>query len=277
MPELPEVETISRALRPHLLGRRLLEVHATVTALRTPLDLKRLRDGCVGRTVVDVRRRGKHIVVELDDARALLLHLGMTGAFRICASAAPALPHDRLAVTLDDGRVWRFHDPRRFGSATVVALPHPGAWPECLAMLGPEPLGGEFTATYLRNRARARNLPVKNLLMDQRVVVGVGNIYANEALFRARISPHRQAARLGDAACARLAQHVREVLTAAIERGGTTISDFRNIDGAEGRFRTHLNVYGKDGECCPRCGPAAHIRRTVLAGRSTFHCPHCQH
>jgi len=276
MPELPEVETICRSLCPQLVGREILDVRTTTAMLRLPLCVAALRDCCVGRAVVDVRRRGKYLIVELSGDCGLLIHLGMTGAFRIEPADAPASRHDRVAWVLSDGRVWRFADVRRFGSVQPCELPGAGATPACLQHLGPEPLGSAFTGDYLHCATRGRRRPIKNLIMDQGVVVGVGNIYANEALFRAGLRPRRASGRLSRAACLRLVAAVKEVLEEAISYGGTTISDYRQVDGTEGKFRTRLDAYGRHGEPCPRCGDGALIRRVVLGGRASFYCPRCQ-
>ncbi|MBT3377706.1 MAG: bifunctional DNA-formamidopyrimidine glycosylase/DNA-(apurinic or apyrimidinic site) lyase [Lentisphaerae bacterium] len=277
MPELPEVETVCRSLRPHVVERQITAVHATVDTLRLPVDLEGLRNACTGRKLTAVRRRGKYIIVEMDAPRCLLLHLGMTGAFRVCAEDIPFDNYDRVSWSFSDGTAWRFEDIRRFGSVQVCAMPVPGAFPDCLRHLGPEPLNDTFDADYLSDVIRGRKQPIKNLLMDQRTVVGVGNIYANEALFRAGIRPGRKSGHVGRARIASLVGHTKTVLEEAIALGGTTISDFKAPDGKEGKFRLSLQVYGKEGHACPRCTGTVAIRRTVLGGRATFHCPRCQH
>ena len=276
MPELPEVETVVRGLRPHLTGALIREVTATVERLRTPVDLASLREACCGRTIRGIRRRAKFIVVELDVGVGMLLHLGMTGAFRIVSGATPLAAYERVAWELADGRSWRFADVRRFGSVQVCALPPAGGDPEALDGHGIEPLSAEFDGAFLYAVSRGRGRPLKSLIMDQAVVVGVGNIYASEALFRAAISPRRRSSSLSRAAAGRLAAAIKAVLTAAIEAGGTTIGDFRHVDGSEGEFAVDLNVYGRTGQDCPRCGAPQGIRRIVQAGRSTFFCPRCQ-
>jgi formamidopyrimidine-DNA glycosylase len=276
MPELPEVETVVRGLRPHLVGAQIRDVTAAVARLRTPVDLPRLREVCCGRTIRDIRRRAKFIVVELDDGVAIVLHLGMTGAFRIVPQDTPPAPHECVAWRLAGGRSWRFRDVRRFGLVQICALPGTGGDPEQFRDLGPEPLSDAFDGAFLHAAMRGRDRPVKNLIMDQAVVVGVGNIYANEALFRARINPQRRSASLSRAAVDRLVGAIKGVLTAAIDAGGTTIGDFRRVDGSEGEFGLDLKVYGRAGQDCPRCGAGHGIRRIVQAGRSSFLCPRCQ-
>jgi len=200
----------------------------------------------------------------------------MTGSFHVTTPAAPRLPHDRLLFRLADGREVRLNDPRRFSEIRVERLPAPGADPATLAHLGPEPLSDAFTGEFLFALTRRRQTRIKTLLLDQNRLAGVGNIYASEALWRARIRPNRRASALTRAECAALAAGVRSVLTAAVEHGGTTIINFKTPDGIEGAYWKKLDVYDRSGQPCHRCGAGHPIRRTVLAGRSTFHCPHCQ-
>lgn len=276
MPELPEVETVCRALKPHLAGRRITDVRTLAASLRTPLDAAALRDFCGNRTVRDVRRRAKYIIVELGGRRALLLHLGMTGAFRVCRPEEPLEKHARVVWTLDDGREWRFLDARKFGSAECCGLRTTGGVPSELDHLGVEPLDAGFTAEFLWRRTRGRNCPVKCLLMDQAVVTGIGNIYASEACFRAGVLPQRPAGRVTQAECARLVRESRAVLREAIASGGSTIRNFSGVDGSTGHFSVALKVYGRAGKPCPRCGAKHAVRKIVLGGRSSFYCPACQ-
>ena len=275
MPELPEVETVRRALARHLPGATVTAVDLRVDRLRKPLSRDQLEGVCLGRSIGAVRRRAKYLLVDFDDGGGLRLHLGMTGSMRVDAEGVPALRHDRICWPLADGRVWRFNDPRRFGSAEAY-VDLRAVETELFAAFGPEPLGDTFTGAYLRGALHGRRASIKSLIMDQRIVVGVGNIYASESLHRAGILPARQGGRVSAARCQRLAQEIKEVLAEAIELGGTTISDFRAPDGSEGRFTLHLNVYGREGQDCPHCGSGHAVRRCVLAGRSTFYCPDCQ-
>ena len=276
MPELPEVETIRRSLEQHLLGSRITAVTTTVDKLRTPLDATALNACCRGRTMRYFGRRAKFLLVGFDTDPGMILHLGMTGAFRIVSAVEPLHPHDRICWELSDGRSWRFLDSRRFGSLHLSTIPTDGTDPEALRHLGPEPLSEAFTPAYLAAAARGRKRPIKNLIMDQRVLVGVGNIYASEALFRAGIRPTRPSSRLGRAGAMRLTRAIKEVLADAIAQGGTTISDFKDVDGSEGHFRVMLDVYGRQDQTCHRCGLQGGIRRIVQAGRSTFFCRGCQ-
>ena len=274
MPELPEVETVVRAARPHLVGRRIVRVRTRVARLRAPLRLEGNR-ALLGQRIVAVRRRAKNILVELANRQVLLLHLGMTGTFRIEADAGQPRPHDRVIFYLDDGRRWVFEDPRRFGHIALCAIPRPGATPACLAGLAPEPFAAEFSVPWLAAACRGRQRPIKNVIMDNALVVGVGNIYASESLFRAGIHPATPAGRLTRPRLAGLHAAIRQVLRAAIRAGGTTIINFHGVDGEEGRFWRRLRVYDRTGERCRRCR-RGRVRRTVMAGRSTYHCPVCQ-
>ena len=283
MPELPEVETVCRALRPHLVGHRITDVRALTAKMRSPLSTPALRIFCTGRKIIDIRRRAKYILVELAGPKnaipqfpVLLLHLGMTGSFRVCPAATPMEKHARVTWTLDDGREWRFIDARKFGGVECCELRTPGGVPAELDHLGTEPLENRFTTEFLWEKSRGRNVPVKCLIMDQAIVVGIGNIYASEACFRAGIRPQRPASRLTHVECARLVKESRAVLRAAIECGGTTIRDFNSVDGTEGHFDTELNVYGRTGQPCPRCGAAHPVQKIVLGGRSSFYCAKCQ-
>lgn len=275
MPELPEVETVSRALRPHLLGRRILRTELYAERLRYPMQQAEFAP-LAKQEIVRVHRRGRYCLIEMANQHVLVLHLGMTGKCRIVPQDTPRRPHEHIIWYLDDGQSWRFDDVRKFGIVEVHPIAAAGTPPASLAHLGPEPLGGAFTSEYLHQATRNRRGPIKTLIMDNAVVTGVGNIYASEACFRARIRPTTRAGRLSQARCDRLVRCIREVLADAIDAGGTTIVDFAGVDGSEGYFSRQLAVYGREGESCQRCQEGA-IRRQVLSGRSTFHCPRCQH
>ncbi len=273
MPELPEVETVVRGLRPLLEGRRLGRVEARRADLRWPLPggfAARLS----GRRVETLARRAKFGLVRLDGGETLIFHLGMSGRFRLLDG--PAGPHDHLLFTLGDGRVLAYCDPRRFGAMDLVASGAEAAhrW---LKPLGPEPFSpglGAVLAAAARPRGRPSAVAVKALVMDQRVVAGVGNIYASEALFAAGIDPRRAAGRIAGARLDRLAQALTATLKRAIRAGGTTLRDHAGVTGEEGRFQHEFLVYGRAGAPCPRCGRA--LRRIVLNGRSTYLCVACQ-
>lgn len=279
MPELPEVETVRTALGLALAGRIIVRLSHVMPALRRralPDDLSRL---AVGRRIAGFRRRGKFLVCDFDGhpGQALLMHLGMTGSFRVEAGNCGLRKHDHVVWELDNGLSWRFNDPRRFGFCGVADLDRPGGMPVELAGLGPEPLGDDFNGDMLAAAAASRQVPVKSFILDQRVVAGVGNIYASEALFRAGIHPDRSASRISRPRWHALATAIREVLLEAIACGGTTIRDFTSLNGSEGHFSICLNAYGRERQPCPRCGPGPLIRRTIQAGRSTYYCPRCQH
>jgi formamidopyrimidine-DNA glycosylase len=238
--------------------------------LRWPVD-RRLVQELPGQKVRDVRRRAKYLLIELERG-TLIAHLGMSGSLRVLPVEAPLLVHDHYDLCLDSGRCLRFNDPRRFGSLHWVTgdpEEHP-----LLARLGPEPLGRGFDAGYLAERARGRKVAVKQFLMDQHVVVGVGNIYASEALFRAGISPRRAAGRVSRKRLERLVEAVRDVLGEAIQQGGTTLRDYVSPEGTPGYFRQKLFVYERAGLPCRRCGTP--IRQFVQGQRSTYCCPACQ-
>jgi formamidopyrimidine-DNA glycosylase len=270
MPELPEVETTRRGIRRAVRGHRITEVVVRQRALRWPVPA-RLPRALAGSRVLEVERRAKYLVFRTG-AGAMLLHLGMSGSLRVVAATQPPGRHDHIDFVLDDGRALRFRDPRRFGSVHWTAgdpLRHP-----LLRDLGPEPLGPRFTGAYLSTCAAGRRQAVKTFIMDSRVVAGVGNIYANEALFSARIHPARAAGRISRARYDALARAIRRVLRDAIRQGGTTLRDFVNGDGEPGYFGVRLRVYDREGEPCPRCGTRIRAGRT--GQRSTFYCPHCQ-
>lgn len=272
MPELPEVETIRAGLA-RILGR------GAVIA-RVELRRRRLRAGIPARLparlarqpITGVRRRAKYLLI--DTPRAILLcHLGMTGSWRL-APPGDERRHDHCYLHLADGRRLAFHDPRRFGLLALLA-PDDEADHPLLRALGPEPLDpAAFDAAILAAACRARRAPIKALLMDQRVVAGIGNIYAQEALFRAGLRPTRPAGRLRRVEVARLVAAIRRVLRAALAAGGTTVSDFRQAGGGQGRFQFHLDVYGRAGKPCRRCG--ASLRGGTVGGRGTSWCPECQ-
>lgn len=271
MPELPEVETTRRGILPSLSGRRIRAVEVREPRLRWPVppDLDAILRG---EAVDTVERRGKYLLVRFGKG-TLLIHLGMSGSLRVLtAPAAVPRKHDHIDLLLDDGQLLRYHDPRRFGA--FLWLEGDPAEHPLLAELGPEPLGAGFDGDYLFRLSRGRRTSVKQFLMDGHVVVGVGNIYASEALYLAGIHPRRQAGRIAAARYARLADAVRRVLEGAIAQGGTTLRDYVNGNGAPGYFALSLSVYGRTGLPCPGCGGA--IRQVRNAQRSTFYCPRCQ-
>jgi formamidopyrimidine-DNA glycosylase len=271
MPELPEVEVTRLGIQPHIEGHTLAGARIRENRLRWPVATD-LGETITGRRIRAVRRRAKYLVLELDPGGALLIHLGMSGSLRVVPAHTPPHPHDHVDLLLDNGQALRLRDPRRFG-AILWSEGNPEIHPR-LAGLGPEPLDPLFSGAHLHRRSRGRTTSVKAFLMDARVVVGVGNIYANEALFRAGIHPARPTGEVSRSDFARLAEALRSVLEAAIAAGGTTLRDFTASDGAPGYFRQELAVYDRAGEPCPAC--ATPLEKAVIGQRSSFFCPHCQ-
>ncbi|HEY5973169.1 MAG TPA: bifunctional DNA-formamidopyrimidine glycosylase/DNA-(apurinic or apyrimidinic site) lyase [Geobacteraceae bacterium] len=270
MPELPEVETTRRGIASHLMGRIMTGAVVRAAKLRLPLTPD-LPHQLAGQRIEAVERRGKYLLFECAGG-TLLIHLGMTGHLRVVPLASPVGPHDRVDILLDDGNLLRLVDSRKFGTVLWL-VGDPMAHP-LLVALGPEPLTESFTGSYLYTVSRGRAVAIKSLLMDNRVVVGVGNIYANEALFRAGVRPETPAGQLTQARCRRLATAVKDVLAEAIELGGTTLQEFVVNEERPGYFRLRLAVYDRAGEPCPGCGSP--IRLSRLAGRATYWCASCQ-
>jgi formamidopyrimidine-DNA glycosylase len=270
MPELPEVETVRRGLALKMSGRRILRAELRRSDLRRPFP-PALAARLDGARIGALGRRGKYLLIELDGDGLLLLHLGMSGRVTAGGAALPAAPHDHVVLTLDDGTVIRFNDPRRFGLIDYVprgeAAHHP-----LLAGLGPEPLEPGFDGDYLAGVLAGKLTPIKSALLDQRIVAGLGNIYVCEALFRARLSPRRLAGSIGPTRAHRLVAAIRSVLTEAIAAGGSSLRDYVQADGGLGYFQHRWAVYGHEGEPCPGCDCNEGVRRIVQSGRSTFFC-----
>lgn len=273
MPELPEVETIRRGLAMQLVGRQITEISVRQPRLRECIDTNALQTQAVGCTIDAIDRRAKYILVHLRPDLVLVLHLGMSGRLRVGPPAVEDATHDHVIFRLGPDLELRFNDPRRFGmcflTPAVTLSEHPR-----FRHLGPEPLSDDFTVAYLQTRAGRRRAPVKNFLMDAAIVVGIGNIYASESLFLARIRPTREVGRLRRLHWQRIHAAVLHVLREAIEHHGTTLSDYVDSDGRQGGFQNRLLVYGREGERC--CRDGRRIRRLVQAGRSSFYCPGCQ-
>ena len=268
MPELPEVEVTRRGLAPHIAGRMISGVEIRQARLRWPVPqaVRKL----AGRTVKAIRRRGKYLLMDCGDGH-LILHLGMSGSLRVLPSGTPAQKHDHFDLVLGD-RILRLRDPRRFG-AVLWTLQDVDTHP-LLVNLGVEPLSRALDPARLHALTRARRAPIKQFLMDARHIVGVGNIYANESLFRARIHPRTRASRLSLERCRLLAAAIKDILRAAIRAGGSTLRDFVGADGAEGYFQQRYWVYDRAGLPCRRCGTP--VKRFVQSARSSFFCPRCQ-
>ena len=272
MPELPEVETVRSALSAGVRGLRVVTVRGRSVAMRRPLDVAGLATVLPGRRFIEPRRRGKFLLLDTDPTGSLLIHLGMSGVVQLVPRAAPMRAHTHLVLALDDGRQLRFVDPRRFGMA-VWLEPGEEVDDPSLRTLGMEPLDPDLSQS-LPPLIRNRRAPIKSLLLDQRLVAGIGNIYAAEALWRAGIHPKRAGNRISHARLSALTKTVQEVLAEAISEGGTTIRDFATPDGNSGYFAVNLQVYGRQGEPCLRCGTA--IRAEAIGGRTTAWCPRCQ-
>ena len=270
MPELPEVETTLRGLAPHLEGATLGHVAIRTPKLRAPTPPA---ENLQGRTLTYLRRRNKYILADTDNGQTLILHLGMSGRLTITEPNAPLLKHDHIILRTTAGTEVRLHDPRRFGlfllTPTAELASHP-----LIASIGPEPLTHAFNATYLRATLAKKNIPVKVAIMDGRIVAGVGNIYASESLFHARINPHQTARTLTIKQCQTLVESIRITLNAAIAAGGSSLRDFTHSDGQLGYFQHTFQVYGRSGQPCHVCGTT--IKSEVLAQRNTFWCPRCQ-
>ncbi len=270
MPELPEVETTCRGIEPHLAGTRVHHVTVRQKQLRWPVPGALARE-IAGAQIRQVTRRAKYLLIGTSQG-TLIIHLGMSGSLRIVDDSEAPGKHDHIDLHFGDSRLLRYTDPRRFGAWLWCTQPveqHP-----LLAALGPEPLGDSFHGDYLFHQSRGRKLAIKSFIMDSHILAGVGNIYANEALFRAGIHPLRAAGRISRARHAVLADAIRDVLEAAIHQGGTTLRDFLNSEGKPGYFRQSLEVYGRTSDPCPRCGTP--IREIRSGQRSTFYCPRCQ-
>jgi formamidopyrimidine-DNA glycosylase len=282
MPELPEVETVRRGLAPVMEGVRITRTQVNRPDLRWPFPPD-MAERLTGRQVLRLQRRSKYILAELDSGETLLVHLGMSG--RILISGDPLgrfvhdhpapIKHDHVVLEMESGARITFNDPRRFGAMDLMPTPEADAhW--LLADLGPEPLGNDFHEAHLVAALRGRKSPVKALLLDQRIVAGLGNIYVCEALYRARISPRRRAGRISAARVAGLVPAIRQVLLDAIDAGGSSLRDYRQADGELGYFQHSFDVYGRAGLPCRTSECPGTIARIVQSGRSTFYCPSCQ-
>ena len=283
MPELPEVEVARRAIEPHLLDQRIAGATCRTARLRQPLDPE-LGAILHDRTIIAVLRRGKYLLLECRMQAAppansdrpasgwLILHLGMSGSLRLCPASTPPKVHDHFDLILNK-QLLRLHDPRRFGAVIWFDGIAPETHP-LLASLGPEPFAPELDAAWLHGALSRRRGPIKPALMDSHLLVGVGNIYASESLFRAGISPVRAAHRISQARCGVLLNEIRDTLREAIDAGGSSLRDYVHTDGGAGCFQLAHSVYERAGRPCARCKNT--IRQIRQAGRSTYYCPHCQ-
>ena len=269
MPELPEVETTRRGIEKHLTGKKVVDVIVRQRQLRwiIPKSLSRqIKD----KKIIRVARRGKYLLLEFDSG-ALMIHLGMSGSLRVLAKDTPAEKHDHFDLVLNSGKCLRLRDPRRFGS---VLWADDWRQHDLIKDLGPEPLSAEFNADYLFEKSRKRKVAVKNFIMNSHIVVGVGNIYASEALFRAGIRPKRLAGKITKVETEKLVKVIKDVLKEAIKQGGTTLRDFTASDGKPGYFKQRLTVYGREGKPCLCCQST--IKQVTIGQRASYYCPSCQ-
>lgn len=270
MPELPEVETSCRGISPHISGHSVSSVTIRQKKLRYPVP-DELESEITNQRLNDITRRAKYMLFHFPNG-TMIMHLGMSGSVRILENPTEAQKHDHVDIVFDNQKTLRFHDPRRFGM--VLWTTQPPEQHALLTKLGPEPLTDTFTSDYLFKQSRKRKTTTKQFIMDNAVVVGVGNIYASESLFLSSIRPGRAAMRLTRKDCETLTQNIKTVLSDAIKQGGTTLRDFTNSEGKPGYFAQSLNVYGRAGDECPRCGNT--IKAKVIGQRNTFYCPGCQ-
>ena len=270
MPELPEVETTRRGIEPHIVNQRVESMIVRNAALRWPIP-EELPGWLLGQRLLQVERRAKYLLFRFEQG-TVLAHLGMSGSMRILDNQQPADSHDHVELQFGNGKRLRYNDPRRFGAWLYYQSPDQEHF--LLNKLGPEPLTDEFDGDHLFVVSRKKKQPVKLFIMDNHVVVGVGNIYANEALFKAGIRPAIAAGRITRAGYHRLAEEIKNVLAKAIQSGGTTLKDFVNSDGKPGYFAQHLNVYGRGGQPCQQCGTV--LKEIRMAGRATVYCARCQ-
>ena len=270
MPELPEVETTRRGISKHVEQQTVKEVIIRQARLRWPIPAK-LKNILPNQIIHTVTRRAKYLILS-SEVGYVIIHLGMSGSLRVLDAKTPAEKHDHIDFVFSNGKCLRLRDPRRFGA--VLFTRNDPAQHKLLKSLGPEPLSNSFTATYLVEKSRKRKLTIKSFIMDSKIVVGVGNIYASEALFRAGVHPKRAAGKVTKEKYSLLTTAIKEVLTEAIKAGGTSLRDFTQSDGKPGYFKQALKVYGRKGEPCNNCKKS--ITQAMIAQRSTFYCTHCQ-
>ena len=272
MPELPEVETVCRSLRPHILGRRISRIEVLEPRLRTRIEENALAP-LVGRKIIDIERKGKYILMRLDGGWVWVFHLGMSGKLICVARNSARRKHDHIVVHLNNGSEFRYHDPRRFGLALVTTTRELKELAQ-LRHLGVDPLDGDLTGDYLFRFTRTSQRRIRDLLIDQQIIAGLGNIYANEVLFLTGIKPTARARRLTRNQVRLMAERIPELLRQAIRWCGTSFSDYRDADDKRGGFQEHLRVYDRQGEACRVCSST--IKRVALGNRSAFYCPSCQ-
>jgi len=273
MPELPEVETVRKGLEPVMTGKRIVHADIRREGLRWPFP-ENMAARLTGQRVDRLRRRAKYILADLDGGETLIIHLGMSGRMLI-SDGDELIKHDHVVLDMEGGKRIAFNDPRRFGAMDLCATDAIDDH-RMFKGMGPEPLGNAFDAEYLKARLKGRKMPIKSALLDQKIVAGLGNIYVCEALWRSGISPIREAGKVSAKKINLLVSTIRDVLTEAIESGGSSLKDYRQADGELGYFQHSFAVYGREGEPCRTEGCNENIARIVQSGRSTFYCPRCQ-
>lgn len=270
MPELPEVETSRRGIKPHIINQTIIDVIVRQRQLRWPIPAS-LKKQLNQQSIQAVDRRGKYLLLNTQ-AGTLIIHLGMSGSLRICPVNSEAEKHDHLDIVFSNQKILRLRDPRRFGC--VLFSRNDPMQHKLLISLGPEPLSSDFDVDYLYNMTRNKKASIKSVIMNSHIVVGVGNIYANESLFKSGINPKRSASNISYQRYKMLVEEIRRILIAAIQQGGTTLKDFTREDGQPGYFQQTLSVYGKPNQPCPQCSRP--IRMIKQQQRATYYCPHCQ-
>lgn len=275
MPELPEVEVICLGIRPFLIGRTVTAIRSSGKRLRQPVPMESMQREMVNQTITKVERRAKFLQISLQTGEMLIIHLGMTGNLGIFSPSAPRAKHDHVLWSLDNATELRYNDIRRFGSIRLLSRDEVVGREETIfKTTGPEPFSDEFSSQYLQRLAKGKSIAVKLFIMTNQIVAGIGNIYANESLFAAGISPTRKAQTLTRKEWDRLVIDIRRVLRHAIECGGSTISDFLNASQERGYFQINFKVYGREGETCTHC--SARVEKQKIGGRASYYCPNCQ-
>lgn len=275
MPELPEVEVIKRGLHPHLVDQTIIEVIYNKKPLRIPVDIIKIRKEIIHNPIIDIRRRAKYILLEMGNGAILVIHLGMTGNLGIFPRKSPLTKHDHIQWTLNNGNQLRYNDIRRFGSIQTLSASETINCEETIFKTsGPEPFDESFTAHYLYKIAKGKKVAVKQFIMNSQIVVGIGNIYANESLFREGIRPDRPVKSIKIKQWTTLIETIKKVLNHAIDCGGSTISDFLNASQERGYFQMNFTVYGKEGVPCPKC--TSPLQKSKIGGRASFYCKNCQ-
>lgn len=276
MPELPEVEVIRRGLRPHLLDTIITGIAYNGKSLRFPVNITKMSNEVYHNTITGVERRAKYILLQINTGATIVIHLGMTGNLGVFPQNSPLAKHDHLQWSLSDGNQLRYNDIRRFGSIHILSAAETKTQEEVFfSTSGPEPFDELFSVNYLLKHAKGKQVSIKQFIMNSKIVVGIGNIYANESLFRAGIHPEKIVKTVSQAEWQTLISTIRKVLNHAIDCGGSTISDFLNASQERGYFQMNFTVYGKDGSPCPLCGTP--LLKSKIGGRATFYCNKCQH